>query len=91
MVKIVTDSCSDITPQLARELGITVVPLYVQFGNETYRDNVDLGTEEFYHRLETSRIHPTTSTATPADFAQIFTKLAEETNEILTVTLFGKV
>jgi len=42
VVKVVTDSCSDITPQLARELGITVVPLYVQFGNETYRDNVDL-------------------------------------------------
>ncbi|HUW45673.1 MAG TPA: DegV family protein, partial [Dehalococcoidia bacterium] len=67
MVKVVTDSCSDITPQLAREFGITVVPLYVQFGNETYRDNIDLSTEEFYHKLKTTKIHPTTSTATPAD------------------------
>ena len=90
MVKVVTDSCSDITPQLAQELGITVVPLYVQFGNETYRDNVDLSTEEFYHKLETSKIHPITSTATPADFAKIFTKLAEETKEILTITLSEK-
>ena len=90
MVKVVTDSCSDITPQLAQELGITVVPLYVNFGNETYRDNVDLTTEEFYHKLETSNIHPTTSTATPADFAELFTKLAEETNEILTITLSEK-
>ena len=90
MVKVVTDSCSDITPQLARELGITVVPLYVQFSNETYRDNVDLSTEEFYQKLETSKIHPTTSTVTPADFAQIFTKLAEETKEILTITLSEK-
>jgi len=90
MVKVVTDSCSDITPQLAQELGITVVPLYVQFGNETYRDNVDLSTEEFYHKLETTKIHPTTSTATPADFAKIFTKLAEETKEILTITLSEK-
>ena len=90
MVKVVTDSCSDINPQLAQELGITVVPLYVQFGNETYRDNVDLSTEEFYHKLETSKIHPTTSTATPADFAKIFTKLAEETKEILTITLSEK-
>jgi len=87
MVKVVTDSCSDITPQLARELGITVVPLYVQFGDETYHDNVDLGTEEFYHKLETSKIRPATSTATPADFAKIFTRLAEETKEILTITL----
>jgi DegV family protein with EDD domain len=90
MVKVVTDSCSDITPQLAQELGITVVPLYVQFGKETYRDNVDLSTEEFYRKLETSKVHPTTATATPADFAQIFTKLAEETKEILTITLSEK-
>ena len=87
MVKVVTDSCSDITPQLAQELGITVVPLYVQFGDETYRDNVDLSTEEFYHKLETSKVHPVTSTATPADFARIFTELMEETKEILTITL----
>lgn len=90
MVKVVTDSCSDITPQLAQELGITVVPLYVQFGNETYRDNVDLSTEEFYHKLETSKVHPATSTATPADFAKVFNKLAEETKEILTITLSEK-
>jgi DegV family protein with EDD domain len=90
MVKVVTDSCSDIAPQLAQELGITVVPLYVQFGNETYRDNVDLSTEEFYHKLKTSKIRPTTATATPADFAQVFTKLAEETKEILTITLSEK-
>jgi DegV family protein with EDD domain len=86
MVKVVTDSCSDITPQLASELGITVVPLNVNFGDETYRDNVDLTTEEFYRKLETSKIHPTTSTVTPADFAELFDKLAEETNEILAIT-----
>ena len=90
MVKVVTDSCSDITPQLAQELGVTVLPLYVQFGNETYRDNVDLSTEEFYQKLKTSKIHPTTATASPAHFAQIFTKLAEETSEILTMTLSEK-
>jgi DegV family protein with EDD domain len=90
VVKVVTDSCSDITPQLAQEFGITVVPLYVQFGNETYRDNVDLSTEEFYHKLKTTKIHPTTSTVTPADFAELFTKLAEETKEILTITLSEK-
>jgi DegV family protein with EDD domain len=90
VVKVITDSCSDITPQLAQELGITVVPLYVQFGDETYRDNVDLGTEEFYRKLETSKIQPITSTATPADFAKVFTELMEETQEILTITLSEK-
>jgi len=90
VVKVVTDSCSDISPQLAQELGITVVPLYVQFGKETYRDNIDLSTEEFYHKLKTTKVHPTTSTATPADFANLFTRLAEETKEILTITLSEK-
>ena len=90
MVKVVTDSLSDITPQFAQELGITVVPLYVQFGNETYRDNVDLSTEEFYRKLETSKVHPTTATATPADFARLFTKLAEETKEILSINACEK-
>ena len=90
MVKVVTDSCSDITPQLARELGISVVPLYVQFGNETYQDNVDLSTEEFYQKLKTSDIHPKTATASPAHFAQIFNELAEATKEIMAITLSEK-
>ena len=90
MVKVVTDSCSDMTPQLVQEFGITVIPLYVQFGDETYRDNIDLSTEEFYHKLEISKVHPTTSTATPADFANLFNKLAEETKEILVITLSEK-
>ncbi|MDY7018847.1 MAG: DegV family protein [Chloroflexota bacterium] len=87
MVKIVTDSCSDITPEFAERLGITLVPLYVQFGDKFYRDNVDLATEEFYHKLEQSKAIPTTSTVTPDLFAQLFSKLAEETKEILTITL----
>ena len=90
MVKIVTDSCSDITPQLAREFGITVVPLYVQFGKQTYADNVDLSTEEFYQKLQTSKIQPTTATASPAHFAQVFNELAEDTKEIMTITLSEK-
>ena len=87
MVKIVTDSCSDITPKLAEKLGITVVPLYVQFDEDVYRDNVDLTTEEFYHRIAQSKSIPTTSTVTPDFFFQLFSKLAEETKEILTITI----
>jgi len=87
MVKIVTDSCSDVNPQLAEKLGITVVPLYIQFGEEIYRDNIDLTTEEFYHKLAESKNIPTTSTVTPHFFSQLFSELAEETKEILTITI----
>jgi len=87
VVKIVTDSCSDINPKLAEKLGITVVPLFVNFGDETYRDSIDLSTDEFYQKLVQSKTSPTTSTVTPEFFAEILSKLAEETNEILTITL----
>lgn len=85
MVKIVTDSVSDIPPKVAEELGITVVPLYVRFGVETYRAGVELSTEEFYHRLISSRTFPTTAAPSPGDFAEVYDKLAEETDEILSI------
>ncbi|MHB8104209.1 MAG: DegV family protein [Dehalococcoidales bacterium] len=53
-IKIVTDSTADIPPQLAKELGITIVPVYLRFGEEVFRDVVDMGQDEFYYRL----LHP---------------------------------
>jgi DegV family protein with EDD domain len=90
MVKILTDTVSDIPPEVARELGITIVPLYIHFGTESYRDSIDITTEEFYQRLTSSRTLPTTSAPSPSEFAQVFDKLAEETDEILAITLSSK-
>jgi DegV family protein with EDD domain len=89
-VKIVTDSVSDISPKIAAELGITVVPLNVVFGSEIYRDGVDLSTEEFYSRLENSQISPTTSTPPLQAFIELYDKMAEETDEILVITISRK-
>jgi len=75
-VKIVTDSLSDITSDIAEGLGITVVPLTVIFGHETFLDRVTMTTDEFYHRLIHGTIWPTTTQPTPAAFAEVFTKLA---------------
>ncbi len=86
MVKIVTDSCSGITPELAERFGVTVLPLYIHFGNEIYQDNIDLTTEEFYHRLEKEENLPTSSAVNPDTFAKVFTQLAKETDEILTIS-----
>jgi DegV family protein with EDD domain len=89
-VKLVTDSVSDIPPEIATELGITVVPLFVHFGAETYRDRIDLAPEEFYNKLIHSKILPTTAAPSPGSFAEVCDKLAEETGEILVITLgFG--
>jgi DegV family protein with EDD domain len=89
-VKIVTDSVSDISPAIASELGITVVPLNVVFGNEIYRDGVDLTTDDFYRKLELSQTLPTTSTPPLQAFIELYDKLAEETDEILVITISRK-
>jgi len=89
-VKIVTDSVSDLPPQVAEELGITVVPLNIRFGTEVYRDGVDLTAEQFYERLAHSKTLPVTSTPSPGSFAEAYDKLAEETDEILVITLSSK-
>ena len=46
-IKIVTDSTADLPSELAQELGITVVPIYVRFGEEVYRDRVNISEDEF--------------------------------------------
>ena len=90
MVKIVTDSLSDITSDTAQGLGITVVPLTVLFGQESFLDRVTMTTDEFYYKLTHDAIWPTTTQPTPRDFANVYNKLAEETDEILVVTLSNK-
>jgi DegV family protein with EDD domain len=89
-VRIVTDSTCDLPLSLARDLGITIVPVYVRFGQHSYRDGVDISREEFYQRLPASPVHPTTSQPTPADFAEAYRKLAADTDGIVSVHVSGK-
>ena len=89
-VKIVTDSVADLPAQVVKELGITVIPLNVRFGEEVYRDGVDLTAEQFYDKLIHNKILPVTSVPSPGSFAETYDKLAEETDEILVIILSSK-
>jgi len=89
-VKIVTDSVSDVTPQVAKELGITLIPLNVRFGEEIYRDGIDLTSDQFYNKLTHSKTLPTTAVPPLSTFIEVYDKLAEETNEILVITVSHK-
>jgi len=84
-VKVVTDSACDIPDELVEELGITVVPIYVMFGQKAFRDRIDLGTDEFFERLVQNNVHPTTSVPSPKDFANVYNDLAKETDEIISI------
>jgi len=76
-VKIVTDSSADLPGQLVQELGITVVPLYVRFGDKVYRERVDISDEEFYEKLQHGPIYPVTIQPSPADFANVYEGLSQ--------------
>jgi DegV family protein with EDD domain len=90
IIKIVTDSTADLPPALAEELGITVVPLYVLFGHESYRDRVDITEDQFYQRLLNGPIHPSTSQPTPQDFTDIYNKLSQQADGIISIHISSK-
>ncbi len=89
-VKVVTDSTCDMPPQLMQDLGITVVPIYVVFGDKSYRDKLDIGDDEFYEKLIHGPVHPSTSIPTPKDFADVYNKLAQETDEIISIHITSR-
>jgi DegV family protein with EDD domain len=72
---IVLDSTADFPDAAERFPSWRVVPLYVNFGTESYRDGVDLTAAEFYARLKTTEIMPTTSQPTPDDFRRVYEEL----------------
>ena len=89
-VKIVTDSAADLPPQLAKELGISVVPIYVRFGEEVYRDRVSITEDEFYERLTHDPVHPSTTQPGPQDFLEVYQKLSSDADGIVSIHISGK-
>ncbi len=77
-VRVVTDSTADLAKDQAQELGICVVPLTVQFGEEVYRDGVDLGSAEFFAKLATSKVMPTTAAPPSGLFEEAYRQLLRD-------------
>jgi DegV family protein with EDD domain len=90
VIKIVTDSASDIPSEVTRELGITVVPLYVYFGNTALKDGIDIEPDALYQRLAESPVYPTTTQPAPADFARTYSELSKEADGIVSIHISNK-
>ncbi|MEE9199411.1 MAG: DegV family protein [Dehalococcoidia bacterium] len=84
-VRVVTDSTADLSPELCHKLGITVVPLTVHFGEQTYRDGVDLSSQEFFAKLQSSSQLPKTSQPPAGAFAEAYSALADEAEQVLSI------
>jgi DegV family protein with EDD domain len=89
-IRIVTDSTADLPTQLAEELGISVVPVYVRFGEEVYRDRVDISEDKFYQRLEKTTVHPSTVQPGPQDFLEVYRKLSPKADGIVSIHVSAK-
>jgi len=89
-IKIVTDSTADLPPQLAKEHGITVVPVYLRFGDEVFHDGVDISADEFYRRLTHDPVHPSTTQPSPQDFADVYKGLTKKADGIISIHLSSK-
>jgi len=89
-VKIVTNSSSDIPKYLLEELDISVVPEYVIIDNKSYRDRIDISEDEFYHKLVAENAHSTTSCPTPSDFVQVYNRLGETADGIVSIHMSPK-
>lgn len=89
-VVIVTDSTSNIPVDLLNGHPVASVPLQVIWGNEILRDGIDIEAREFYERLTTEKVMPSTSQVTPEEFKNLYSRLIDEGYDILSLHISGK-
>lgn len=86
-VKFIVDSASDVLPEEAQALGVTLIALQVTFGTETFEDGVSLSHKEFYEKLAASQRLPTTSQISPAVYDSYFARLTADGSGVVVISL----
>lgn len=89
-IMIVTDSTAYIPEETIKDLPIKIVPLQVIWGDDQYRDGIDIIPTQFYERLQTAEIMPTTSQTTPGTFKDLYQELKSEGYQILSIHISSK-
>jgi len=89
-VAIVADSSADLPDAVLDRHHIALVPLQVMFGDETFRDRVELKPEDFYRKMRVSKAHPTTSQPTPGEFVRVLRDARAEADEVVAVLLAAR-
>lgn len=90
MIKIVTDSTSDLPLNIVKELGIEVVPVYLIWEGKSFRDGVDIQPDEFYARLASAKVMPTTSQPTTDDFTGCYDRLSDKCDGIVSIHISSR-
>lgn len=82
-IRIVVDSTSDLTDEIIEKYNIKMVPLTVNFENESFLDKVELSTKEFFDKLEAAEKLPTTTLVSPGTFVEVFSEILLEGDQVL--------
>jgi DegV family protein with EDD domain len=82
-IAIVTDSTAYLLPEFIAYHNIQVIPLKIHWGEETFRDGIDITPNDFYNRLEKTEVIPTTSQPSPKAFSKVFEELAPQCDGII--------
>lgn len=89
-IKIITDSTSDLPVEIVKKYNIEVLHLTVHFGEETYRDGVDIKLPEFLQKMKTSDVFPTTSQINPQRFYDCYKEYLEKGYKIISIHISSK-
>lgn len=89
-IQIVTDSTSDLSPELANELDIHIVPGYIRFGKAVYRDGIDINKSGFYKQLVENPLPPVTSEASVKDFIEAYSDYQDTSDGIVSIHISSK-
>ena len=89
-VRVVTDSTADLPPELVRQWDICIVPCSIHFGEQSYRDGVDITGDEFFRRLTGSPQLPTTTQPTVMEFLEVYGALTQGGDEVVSIHIADK-
>jgi DegV family protein with EDD domain len=90
VLKIISDSTCNLTPELVAQYDIHIAPIAIQFGEETFEEGINIDPDTFYNKIDEMGIIPTTSQPSPARFAQLYQQFAREGRQILVLTVTEK-
>jgi DegV family protein with EDD domain len=90
-IKVITDSTSDLPEEIQKQYNVAVIPLYVNFGTQSYRDKADINPTELFRKVKETGKLPMTSSPTVADFTTEFKKYIDEGMDILHISISSKI
>ncbi|MBN1191060.1 MAG: DegV family protein [Dehalococcoidales bacterium] len=90
-VKLLTDSTSDLPREIIEQYEISIIPLYVNFGTQSFRDGVDIKPAELYRKVKETGKLPTTSAISESDFAREFNKHIDNQMDIMHISISSKI